>query len=133
MVSSQIMLLAFYFNVGNIQKQSPTGVLKKDFLKNLANFTRKRLFRSHFLSSCRLRPCSFIEKEIPTQVFSCEYCEISQNNFLQNTALKTASDIDRCLKKITFQRLKIHGRSYLSYDYRYPKQKFYRFYKNLYQ
>ena len=33
------------------------------------------------------------EKETLTQVFSCEFCEISKNSFLHRTALVTASVI----------------------------------------
>ena len=29
--------------------------------------------------------CNFIKIETLTQVFSCEFCEISKNTFLQNT------------------------------------------------
>ena len=30
--------------------------------------------------------CNFIKKETLAQVFSCEFCEISKNAFLQNTS-----------------------------------------------
>ena len=30
--------------------------------------------------------CNFIKKETLTQVFSCEFCELSRNTFLQNTS-----------------------------------------------
>ena len=30
--------------------------------------------------------CKFIKKETPAQVFSCEFCRISENIFLQNTS-----------------------------------------------
>ena len=32
-----------------------------------------------------LKACIFIKKEIPTQVFSCEYCDFFKNSFLWNT------------------------------------------------
>ena len=33
-----------------------------------------------------LRTVNFIEKETLAQVFPCEFCKISKNNFLQNTS-----------------------------------------------
>ena len=51
-------------------------------LKNLAIFTRKHLCWSLFLIKLQAwRPLHFIEKETPTQVFFCEYCEIIENSF----------------------------------------------------
>ena len=35
--------------------------------------------------------CNFIKKETLTQVFSCEFCEISKNTFLYRTPLVAAS------------------------------------------
>ena len=35
--------------------------------------------------------CNFIKKESLAQVFSCEFCEISKNTFLQRTPLVAAS------------------------------------------
>ena len=38
------------------------------------------------------RACKFIKKETLVQAFSCEFCEISKNTFLQNTSWRpTAS------------------------------------------
>ena len=36
-------------------------------------------------------PCNFINKETPSQVFSCEFCEISKNTFLYRTHAVAAS------------------------------------------
>ena len=41
-------------------------------LKNFAKFTGKHL-------------CNFINKETPTQVFSCEFCEIFKNTVFHRT------------------------------------------------
>ena len=38
-----------------------------------------------------LKACNFIEKETPTQVFSCEYCEIFKNTFLYRTTHASVS------------------------------------------
>ena len=32
------------------------------------------------------RPATLLKKETLAQVFSCEFCEISKNTFLQNTS-----------------------------------------------
>ena len=45
-------------------------------LKNFVVFTGKHLCWSPF------RPATLLKKESPTQVFSCEYCEIFKNSFL---------------------------------------------------
>ena len=37
--------------------------------------------------------CNFIKKETLTQVFSCEFCEISKNTFFYRTPLMAASVI----------------------------------------
>ena len=36
--------------------------------------------------SCKPQACNFIKKETLAQVISWEFCEISKNNFLQNTS-----------------------------------------------
>ena len=36
--------------------------------------------------------CNFIEKETPTQVFSCEFSETFKNTFFYRTPLLAASD-----------------------------------------
>ena len=56
----------------NFQKQSPGVILwKKMFLNNLQNSQEIH----------RLQACNFTRKETPTQVFSCEFCEIFRNIF----------------------------------------------------
>ena len=37
--------------------------------------------------------CNFIKKETPTQVFSCEFCEISKNTFFTEHLPVTASGV----------------------------------------
>ena len=41
---------------------------------------------SHACIGANLQACNFIKKETLAQVFSCEFCEISKNTFLQNTS-----------------------------------------------
>ena len=51
--------------------------MRKDVLRNFTKFTGKRLF--------------FIKTEALTQVFSCEFCEISKNTFFTEHLRTTAS------------------------------------------
>ena len=41
--------------------------------------------------SCRPKNCNFIKKETLAQVFSCEFCKISQDTFSHRTPLVAAS------------------------------------------
>ena len=46
----------------------------KDVLRNFAKFTGKHLSQSLFFDKVAgLRPASFVEKETPAVVFSCEF------------------------------------------------------------
>ena len=51
---------------------------KKGVLRNFAKFTGKHLRQS-------LWACNFIKKDSLTQVFSCEFCEISKNRIFYRT------------------------------------------------
>ena len=67
---------------------------KKGVLKNYENLTGKRQCWSFFLSKvgdCRPGTCNFIEKETPTQVFSCELGEVLKNTFFSEHLRTTAS------------------------------------------
>ena len=44
------------------------------------------MLESLFNKDAGLQACNFIKKETPTQMFSCESCEIFKNTFLKNTA-----------------------------------------------
>ena len=72
---------------------------KKDVPKNFANFTRMHRYRSPFLSSCRPITCNFVKIEGPVKVFCCEFCEISQNNFMQNNFDRLPLDVKMCCGK----------------------------------
>ena len=68
-----------------LQKQPPEAFCKKGALRNFTTFTGKHL--------CQRLPqgCNFIKKETLTQVFSCQFCEISKNAFLHRTPLVAVS------------------------------------------
>ena len=54
----------------------------KGAVGNFTKFTGKHLCQS---------PCNFIKKETLTQVFSCEFCELSKNTFFTGHLWATAS------------------------------------------
>ena len=68
-----------YATSKNTEAATRGALWKEDVLKNFAKFTGKHLLQ-------RPEACNFIKKETLTQVFSCEFCEISKNTFLQNTS-----------------------------------------------
>ena len=74
------------------QKQSSGGVLWKGFLRNFVKFTGKHLRQSLFFNKVAgLRPATLLKKETLAQVFSCEFYEISKNNFFYRTPPVAAS------------------------------------------
>ena len=60
------------------------GVCEKGVPRNFTKFTGKHL---------RPQACNFIKKQTLAQVFSCEFCEISRNNFLKRTSLVAALNV----------------------------------------
>ena len=62
------------------EKQSPEVFYKKTVLKSFSTFTGKH---HHY------------QKETPTQVFSCEYCEIFRNTYFEEY-LRTAAFENSC-------------------------------------
>ena len=68
--------------------------IKKGVLRNFTKCTGKHLCQSFFFNKVTgLSPesCSFIKKETLTKVFSCEFCETSQNTFFTEPLWTTAS------------------------------------------
>ena len=62
----------------SLKKQPPKFFCKKGVLKKLVILTEKCLCWSLFLINLQALKQHFY-KETPTQVFSCEYCEIFKN------------------------------------------------------
>ena len=54
---------------------------KKGAFENFVNFSRKYVLESPFKKVAGLKPCNFIKKETPTQVFSSEISEIFKKTF----------------------------------------------------
>ena len=56
-------------------------------LENFSMSAIALVFDSLFNKAGGLKTCIFIKKEIPTKVFSCEYCGIFKNSFLLEHSL----------------------------------------------
>ena len=70
----------------------------KGVVRNFTKFTGKHLCQSlYFNKVAGLRPeaCNFIKIETLAQVFSCEFCEISNNTFFTEHVWATASVLYR--------------------------------------
>ena len=85
------LLIRFNHNLTNIfiqQKQPPGYSVKKCYLQNLTKFAGKHLCKR----LCALA-CSFIKKESLAQLFSFEFCEISNNTFFTEHHQTTTFDL----------------------------------------
>ena len=56
-------------------------------LRNFAKFTGKHPCQSLFVNKVAGAACKFIKKETLPQVFSCEFCKTSKNNYLTGRLL----------------------------------------------
>ena len=74
----------------SLQKQSPRGVLLKRCSWKFAKFKGK-----HLHLKLQVSVCNSIKKETLTQVFSCEFYEISKNTFPYRTPLLAPSEFKR--------------------------------------
>ena len=65
-----------------VRSSHPELFCKKVVFRNFAKFSKVS-----FLIKLQAQPqaCNFITKETLAQVFSCEFCEISRNNFSYKT------------------------------------------------
>ena len=75
---------AFRIQVGIILylKAATGGVLEEQIFLEILQYSRENTCgRVYFLIKLQSSACNFIKKETLVQVFSCEFCEISQNNF----------------------------------------------------
>ena len=68
----------------NSKKQPPEVFYKKAVLKNFLNIHRKiPVFESLFNQVAGLQIFISAKKEIPTQVFFCEYCKILKKSYFE--------------------------------------------------
>ena len=81
--------------------------IKKVLLKTLKNLQENTCARGSFLIKCRPKGYSFIKKETLGQDFSCEFGEISKNNFSTEHLLATASGLGKMGMFIQMHSLRI--------------------------
>ena len=67
--------------------------VRKGVLRNFAKFTGKHLCQVLFYNKVAgPEPAALLKKETLAQVFSYEFCEISENTFSQNTSERLLLD-----------------------------------------
>ena len=67
--------------------------LTKGVLRNFTKFIGEYLYQSLFLIKLQASAWNFIKKEALAHVFSCEFCEISENTFFAEHLQATASEV----------------------------------------
>ena len=89
------------YKAGRYRSSRPEVCSKKGVLRNFTKFTGKHLcHRVFFNKVAGLRPATLLKKTL-AQVFSCEFSEISKNNFSYRTPPVAASgDIKGTLMQI---------------------------------
>ena len=89
------------YKAGRYRSSRPEVFSKKGVLRYFTKFTGKHLCQSVFFNKVAgLRPATLLKKTL-AQVFSCEFSEISKNNFSYRTPPVAASgDIKGPLMKI---------------------------------
>ena len=80
------------FGGNTFRSSHPEVFCNKSALKNFTQLTRKPLYWGLFFNKVAgLRLVTLSKKKTPTQVFSCEFCEIFNNTFFHRTPLVAAS------------------------------------------
>ena len=90
------MATSYAFNITSVTVRSShqRRSIEIGVRKNFTKFTGKHLCMSLFFNKVAgLRPSGLqiYYNETPTQVFSCEYCQIFKNSFFNRTPLVAAS------------------------------------------
>ena len=70
------------------------------FLKISLDSQENTCARISFLIKLQVRACNFIKRETLVQVFSCAFCEISNNNFYYRTRLVAVSENVDCYRLV---------------------------------
>ena len=70
--------------------------VKKEFLEISQNSQENTCVRISFLIKLKAKACNFIKKETLTQVFPCEFFEISKNTFFAEHIWTTDSASQTC-------------------------------------
>ena len=66
--------------------------------------------KASILTKLQASVCNFIKKETLTQVFSCEFCEISKSAFSYRTSLVAAVKVQEDLKKEYEKKVRVEER-----------------------
>ena len=85
----------FLHLVRNISEIVAQRCSAEKVLLEISQNSQEKPVRVSFL--IKLQACNFIKKETLTQVFSCEFCEISNNTISYRTPPVIASDISTFL------------------------------------
>ena len=78
--------MKFFANLIGSEEATEHDPRKEVFLKLLQDSQENTCARVSFFDKVAGLACNFIKKETLAQVFSCEFCEIPENAFLQNTS-----------------------------------------------
>ena len=90
--SEKLILVRFETGFHNSEAVTQRCSVKNVFLEILENSQEKTCATVSFLIKLQAWAYNFIKKETLTQVFSCEFYEISKNTFSYRTPLVAASD-----------------------------------------
>ena len=95
--------------------------VRKGVLRNFAKFTGKNLCHGLFVNKVVGLACNFIKKETLAQVFSREFCKISQNTFLQNTSGRLLLNLIKIPHKLLSRKDNSIAVQRVLYDFRFQK------------
>ena len=82
-----------FIYVGRKVQKQPPEVFCRNNLKISQNLQENICARVSFL--IKLQACNFIKKEILEQVFSCKFCKVFMNIFLQNSSGRLLLQVSR--------------------------------------
>ena len=74
-----------------VQKQPPEEFYGKKLFLKISQNSQENTCARVFFNKVAGDACNFIEKETLAQLFSCEFCEISKNNFFTEHLHTSAS------------------------------------------
>ena len=96
-ILGDLPLLGFDFE--EWEKQPPRGAFKKRYSEKMQQIYKRTPMP-------KSEACNFIKKEILTQVFSCEFCEIPKKTFFTEHLWTTASQVYWCARQ---EKMKIEN------------------------
>ena len=92
-----VLFLTYLFNIS----RSRSRLLCEKCIENFCKLYRqKTLCWGPILTSCRPKACNCIKIKSPVQALSSNFCETSQNNFLQNNREQLLLVVEWCYGKL---------------------------------